>query len=142
MKTRIDIPLLLVAIWIAYAGFALHAQPSPPAEVPRPSFEQANREAAATNRPLVVLLSAAWCPACQWCEQNQSLMAALRRHGVLAVVDVDQRPDLKAAYLKGRPLPCLRVYPRFPGGWGEPTTLIGGDEMVRWFKISAEKPAK
>jgi thiol-disulfide isomerase/thioredoxin len=94
-----------------------------PYTAPPTTFEAACKQSIAEGRPLLVLLSAAWCPGCQWVKQNCTTV--MQGKGVVIVVDVDQRPDLYAKYGQQGPIPRLLVCPQKNGRWEEPTVLVG-----------------
>jgi hypothetical protein len=101
-----------------------------------PTFDVQQSRAISSNAPLLILVGAQWCPGCQFVEHHPQLMAAMRGYGVLALVDVDRRPDLARKYNPtGAPIPRLIVYPRFPGGWGEETVRVGPEAIAKLFGV-------
>ncbi len=124
---------LILVVWppISYgSGPAARAYTAPPA-----TFEAACKQSIAESRPLLVLLSAPWCPGCQWVQQN--CMSVMQGKGVVIVVDVDQRPDLYAKYGRQGPIPRLLVCPQKNGRWEEPTVLVGPGPIKSYLQPSA-----
>ncbi len=126
---------LILVLWpLLLCGSEPAARPytAPPA-----TFEAACKQSLAESRPLLVLLSAPWCPECQWVKQNCT--AAMRGKGVVIVVDVDQRPDLYAKYGQQGPIPRLLVCPQKNGRWAEPAVLVGAGPINSYLQRSVAR---
>ena len=86
------------------------------------NYQTALREAETSNRPLVVLVGADWCPGCR--TMKQAVLPALARRGTLrnvalATVDADREPGLAGQLMRGGSIPQLIVFSRSDDGtWG------------------------
>ena len=95
------------------------------------SYDEAHRVHAETGRPLVILVGADWCPACN--TMKQSVIPQAQRQGVLqgvalAVVNTDQQPALARKLMRGGSIPQLIVYHRSGTGW-QRRELIGAQSV-------------
>lgn len=85
------------------------------------SYDEAYRLANADEgRPLVVLVGADWCPACQ--QMKQSVMPALQQRGSLAhvafaMVNTDREGALASQLMEGSSIPQLVMYVKTGAGW-------------------------
>lgn len=84
------------------------------------TYAEAHRQTTETGRPLVVLVSADWCPACQ--VMQQTVIPEARRRGLLrkvafAVVNYDREQDLAAQLTEHGPIPQVVMYRRTAKGW-------------------------
>jgi thiol-disulfide isomerase/thioredoxin len=85
------------------------------------SYDEAYRLATADEgRPLVVLVAADWCPACQM--MKQSVMPQLQQRGSLsrvafAVVNADRDSQLAGQLMQGNTIPQLVMYTKTDKGW-------------------------
>ncbi len=85
------------------------------------TYDQAYRTATADEgRPLVVLVGADWCPACQ--QMKQSVMPAVQQHGSLshvafAMVNTDRDGALAGQLMQGSSIPQLVMYVKTGAGW-------------------------
>lgn len=116
-------------------------------------FEAAYQRSLATERPLVVLLGAKWCPGCV--TMKDKVMPKVQKSGALAkveyvYVDIDQRPDLAAKLSQAKTIPQLIHYHKTPDGW-RLNVLNGayGVEQVKTFletgsaePLTAAQPVK
>ncbi|GIW97596.1 MAG: hypothetical protein KatS3mg111_0929 [Pirellulaceae bacterium] len=80
------------------------------------AFEKADRE----NKPLMIVVGASWCPACQILKRET--IATMHRRGeledvVITMVDRDQRPELAEKLMRGQTLPQVIVYKKSDGQW-------------------------
>ncbi|HEV2968610.1 MAG TPA: thioredoxin family protein [Pirellulales bacterium] len=72
------------------------------------------------GRPLVVLVAADWCPACQ--QMKQSVIPQLQQRGSLsrvafAVVNPDREGPLASQLMEGNSIPQLVMYVKSDKGW-------------------------
>lgn len=84
------------------------------------TYAEAHQQSTTTGRPLVVLVSAQWCPACR--VMRQTVIPEARRRGLLrkvafAVVDYDREQDLAGQLTEHGPIPQVVMYRRTAGGW-------------------------
>ena len=85
------------------------------------SYDEAYRLATADEgRPLVVLVAADWCPACQM--MKQSVMPQLQQRGSLsrvafAVINTDRESRLAGQLMQGNTIPQLVMYTKSDKGW-------------------------
>jgi thioredoxin-like negative regulator of GroEL len=85
------------------------------------SYDEAYRLATADEgRPLVVLVGADWCPACQ--RMKQAVMPELQQRGSLAhvafaVVNTDREGALASQLMEGSSIPQLVMYVKTGAGW-------------------------
>lgn len=73
-----------------------------------------------TKRPLVVLVGAKWCPACQRLEREAFPRlhdAGILKKAVIAVVDYDEEPRIAQELTRGGPIPQLFVFHPTEEGW-------------------------
>jgi thioredoxin-like negative regulator of GroEL len=72
------------------------------------------------GRPLVVLVAADWCPACQ--QMKQAIMPQLQQRGSLAkvafaVVNSDRESQLASQLMAGNTIPQLVMFVKTDKGW-------------------------
>lgn len=97
------------------------------------SYDEAYRLATADEaRPLVVLVAADWCPACQM--MKQSVMPQLQQRGSLsrvafAVVNTDRESQLAGQLMQGNTIPQLVMYTKTDKGWSR-RQLTGGQSIT------------
>ena len=96
-----------------------------------------------TGKPLVVLIGADWCPACQ--TMKRSVMPKLESAGGLkdvafTIVDTDRQGELARSMMQGNSIPQLVMYTKTDEGWKR-QRLVGGQsvEAVRRF-LSTSTP--
>jgi thiol-disulfide isomerase/thioredoxin len=90
-------------------------------------FEQAYQRSLTTRRPLVVLVGAGWCSACQ--KMKNSILPQVAETGglkrvVLTYVDFDQQHQLASRLSRGNSVPQLIRFDQTPTGW-KSRRLIG-----------------
>ncbi len=95
------------------------------------SYGEAHKATIEKGYPLVVVVGATWCPACQ--EMKLKVIPELKRGGILqnvafAQVDVDEETELAAKLTEGGPIPQIVVYRKTPSGW-RLRRLIGGHDL-------------
>ena len=85
------------------------------------AYDDAYRLATADEgRPLVVLVAADWCPACQ--HMKQAIMPELQQRGSLAkvafaVVNSDREGQLASQLMAGNTIPQLVMFVKTDKGW-------------------------
>jgi thiol-disulfide isomerase/thioredoxin len=115
-----------------------------------PDYASAWKSSQENGQPMLVLVSAEWCPACQ--VLKSSTLPRLLRAGKLknlnfTVVDTDKETKLASKIMSGGSLPQLIVYKPTKEGWRR-SHMIGaqGDAEVESFirrAVAAKtKPAK
>jgi thioredoxin-like negative regulator of GroEL len=95
------------------------------------TYADAHRATAETGQPMVVMVGADWCPACQAMEQN--IIPQVRRRGIFrrvafATVNVDRERELATQLTSGGPIPQLIVFHQTTTGWRR-RALIGGQTV-------------
>lgn len=126
------------------------------------TYAEAHKTTSEKGCPLVVMVGATWCPACQ--QMKTTVLPEVKRRGILqrvayAEVDLDEDRELGAELTDGGPIPQLLVYRKTQLGW-RLKRLIGGQDVrtVEQFiaqgcegdkdakaaakKAAADKPAK
>ncbi len=84
------------------------------------TYKDAYEQAEKTGQPLVVLVGADWCPACQ--AMKQSVIPQLARKGILtkvsfATVNTDHDQALAGRLMRGGMIPQLVIYRKTAAGW-------------------------
>jgi thioredoxin-like negative regulator of GroEL len=84
-----------------------------------------------TGKPMLVMVSTDWCPACQ--VMKRRIMPQVRERGLLsrvsyAVVNPDQEAELSQQLIGGGPIPQLLMYRKSPRGWIR-RVLVGGQSV-------------
>ena len=95
------------------------------------TYTEAHRKTDETGQPMVVMVGADWCPACQSMEQN--ILPQVRKRGILrrvafAVVNFDRERDLATKLTNGGPIPQLIVFRKTDSGWNR-RVLVGGQTV-------------
>jgi len=83
-------------------------------------YAVAHKSMQETGQPLVVLVAADWCGACQ--QMKTSVIGQLRQRGALSgvafsIVDVDAQRQLAGQLMSGGLIPQLVVYHKTSSGW-------------------------
>ena len=104
------------------------------------TYAEAHRTTTETGRPLVVMVGATWCHACQ--QMKSSVLPEIKRQGILqkvafAEVDLDEEHELGTELTSGGPIPQLVMYRKTPLGWRF-ARLIGHQEVSAVEKFIAE----
>lgn len=92
------------------------------------TYAEAHSETTRTGRPMVVLVSADWCPACVAMKKQvipQVTKRGLLKKVVYAVVNLDRERVLGRQLTGGGPIPQLIMFRKTTGGWKR-RKLIGG----------------
>ncbi len=97
---------------------------------PGETYAEAHKTTTEKGYPLVVMVGATWCPACQQMKQN--VIPEVKRHGVFqkvafAEVDLDRERELGTELTEGGPIPQIVVYRKTSLGW-RLRRLIGGHD--------------
>lgn len=85
-----------------------------------PTYEEAYAQAERERKPLLVVVSAKWCGACQVLKRDTILpmrQDSEFKDAVVCIVDKDDRPELAAQIMKGDKLPQTVVFSKQPSGW-------------------------
>jgi len=95
------------------------------------TYAYAHRATAETGQPMVVMVGADWCPACQAMEQN--IIPQVRQRGIFrrvafAIVNVDRERELATQLTSGGPIPQLITFHKTSVGWRR-RVLIGGQTV-------------
>lgn len=95
------------------------------------TYADAHRATNETGRPMVVMVTADWCAACQ--QMKNDVIPQCRQRGLLrrvafAIVNLDRERDLGTQLTAGGPIPQLLVYRRTGEGW-RMNRLIGGQSV-------------
>ncbi len=95
------------------------------------TYTEAHKQTTEKGCPLVVVVGATWCPACQ--QLKEKVLPEVKRHGVLrdvafAQVDLDEENELGKELTEGGPIPQIVVYRKTPVGWLL-RRLIGGQDV-------------
>ena len=85
-----------------------------------PQYAEAYQESAESGRPLLVLVGADWCPACE--RMKSSVIPQVRQRGGLkkiafATVNTDQHSALASKLMSGGSIPQLILYRKTSAGW-------------------------
>jgi thioredoxin-like negative regulator of GroEL len=83
-------------------------------------YAEAYQLTAETGRPLVVLVGADWCPACQ--TMKRSVIPQLASRGILkrvafAQINTDQESELARKMMRGGSIPQLLMFVKTEDGW-------------------------
>jgi thiol-disulfide isomerase/thioredoxin len=95
------------------------------------SYTAAYKDAIQSGKPLVVLVGAEWCPACQ--SMKTSVMPALAAKDGLkdvsfAIVNTDRQSEIAQKMLSGNSIPQLVMYEQTDSGW-KIKRLVGGQSV-------------
>jgi thioredoxin-like negative regulator of GroEL len=94
-------------------------------------YAAARRETTDTGRPMVILVGADWCPACQ--TMKNEIVPQVRHRGLLgrvayAVVNMDHQRELCKQLVADGPIPQFIMYRQTRDGWKR-RRLIGGQSV-------------
>lgn len=84
------------------------------------TYAEAHKQNEETGKPLIVMVGADWCPACQ--RMKNDSLPVVERRGLLrrvafAIVNSDREHDLATKLMTGNSLPQLIVYRKTASGW-------------------------
>jgi thioredoxin-like negative regulator of GroEL len=108
------------------------------------TYADAHREIAKSGQPLVVMVGADWCPACQ--QMEKTVIPQVRERGLLrrvafALINLDRERDLAQQLIEGGPIPQLIVFRRTSDGWHR-RRLIGGQSVETVEQVITEEVAE
>ena len=87
---------------------------------PSKTYKEAYRDAQAGDKPLLVLVSATWCPPCQVMKQT-TIPQLMQKNAFndfhYATVDLDQEEELARQLIGNRGLPQLIMFEKSDGKW-------------------------
>lgn len=120
-----------LVLWVAMAAAVTAEEPL--------SYNDAYEAATKTKKPMLILVSAEWCPACR--SMKQTTLPELQKSGKLSgvtftIVDVDASPRLSSQLMRSTTIPQLIFFAPLSDGWKR-DYLIGSQapeqivEMVR-----------
>ena len=95
------------------------------------SYTDAHQASTKTGKPMLVMVSTEWCPACQ--VMKKRILPQIRERGLLsrvafATVNPDQENELARQLIGGGPIPELVMYRKTPRGWMR-RVLVGGQSV-------------
>lgn len=95
------------------------------------TYTDAHQASMKTGKPMLVMVSTEWCPACQ--VMKRRIMPRIRERGLLsrvafASVNPDQENELSRQLIGSGPIPQLVMYRKTPRGWMR-RVLIGGQSV-------------
>lgn len=95
------------------------------------TYADAHQATVKTGCPMVIMVGADWCPACQ--RMEKTVIPKVRERGLLsrvafALVNLDRERELGQTLTGGGPIPQLIAYRRAHDGWHR-TCLIGGQDI-------------
>jgi thiol-disulfide isomerase/thioredoxin len=84
------------------------------------SYADAHQASMKSGKPMLVMVSTEWCPACQ--VMKRRILPQIRERGLLkrvafASVNPDQEGELSRQLIGGGPIPQLVMYRKTPRGW-------------------------
>ncbi|OHB85126.1 MAG: hypothetical protein A2V98_07815 [Planctomycetes bacterium RBG_16_64_12] len=97
------------------------------------TYANAYRTSTETGRPMVVMVSAEWCPACQ--TMKETVIPKVKQRGLLgkvafAIVNLDRQRKLGRELTRGGPIPQLLMFRRTAEGW-KLSRLTGGQSLPK-----------
>lgn len=83
-------------------------------------YPEAYKKTEETGRPLLVLVGADWCPACQ--TMKQRTLAKMEKQGKLkqvsfSVINTDHEPAVSRQVMRGSSIPQLVLFEKTADGW-------------------------
>ena len=95
------------------------------------TYAEAHKVAMQTNRPMVVMVGADWCPACE--RMKEEVLPQVRERGLLrkvafAIVNLDREKELGDQLVRGGPIPQMLLFRRTSDGW-RVRRLIGSQSV-------------
>jgi thiol-disulfide isomerase/thioredoxin len=95
------------------------------------SYAEAHQTSMKSGKPILVMVSTEWCPACQ--VMKKRILPQIRQRGLLkrvafASVNPDQEGELSRQLIGSGPIPQLVMYRRTPRGWTR--RVIVGSQSV------------
>ncbi len=96
------------------------------------TYAEAHEQVLKSGQPMVVMVTADWCPACQTMKSTvipQVRQRGLLRRVIFAIVNVDRDQELGRQLIANGPIPQLLMYRRTPDGW-RLRRLVGGQSTT------------
>lgn len=130
-----SLSILFVAATTAFAADTGSAQNTPSQTAIKSAdaiaYADAYKQTVETGKPLVVLVGASWCPACQ--SMKTSIMPTVAAQGGLdkvafAYVNTDQQKELAGKLMEGGLIPQLVMFEKTDNGWKQ-TRLVGAQSV-------------
>ncbi len=95
------------------------------------TYADAHQTTMKTGKPMLVMVSTEWCPACQ--VMKRQILPKIRERGLLsrvafATVNPDQEGELSRQLIGNGPIPELVMYRKTPRGWIR-RVLIGSQSV-------------
>lgn len=109
------------------------------------SYEEAFKEHEASGKPLLILVGADWCPACQ--TMKNGTLARMERSGKLknvafSQVNTDHNQKLASSLMRGGSIPQLVMFHKTDKGWQrQQLTGAQSEQAVQEMIGSAERSA-
>ncbi len=94
-------------------------------------YAEAHQAVTQTGRPMLVVVGADWCPACQALEKTvipQVRQRGLLRRVAFAIVNLDHDRELGQELTAGGPIPQMLMYRKTASGW-KMRRLIGNQSV-------------
>lgn len=95
------------------------------------TYTEAHQASMKSGKPMLVMVSTEWCPACQ--VMKRRIMPQIRERGLLkrvvfASVNPDQDSELSQQLIGSGPIPELVMYRKTPRGWVR-SVMIGSQSV-------------
>lgn len=109
------------------------------------TYAEAHKATAETGRPLVVLVGADWCPACERMKNSSipQVEKGLLSKVSFATINTDRESKLARKLMSGGPIPQLIMYRKTAQGWRR-HSLVGAQSpraIESFLKQGLEAPA-
>ncbi len=91
-------------------------------------YATAYKESQQSDKPLMVIVSADWCPACHTLKDTtiKEMQSDGQLDGVnVAIVDRDDQPELASKLMRGQMIPQIIVFAKTPTGNWQRSQLTG-----------------
>lgn len=94
-------------------------------------YPEAYKNTEETGRPLLVLVGADWCPACEVMKKN--VLAKMEKQGKLkqvsfSIVNADREPAISRQVMRGSSIPQLILFEKTASGWKRSQITGGASE--------------
>jgi thiol:disulfide interchange protein len=102
-----------------------------------PSYEEALQRAQEENKPLLILVGAKWCAACE--VMKRETIEPMKQSGelkevIVTYLDKDQRPELAQQLMKGETLPQVIMFCKEQDQWKR-LSLTGMQSKPRMLEL-------
>lgn len=117
---RLLITLVITAVSGFISGQSFAQQTDYSDRAPAKSYKEAYRDAQAGDKPLLILVSATWCPPCQVMKQTtipQLMEKDAFKDFHYATVDLDKEEELARQLIGNRGLPQLIMFEKNDDKW-------------------------